>query len=674
MLAGYLPFDDDPANPEGDNINLLYKYIVSTPLTFPEYVTPHARDLLRRILVPEPRKRADLFEVARHSWLSEHGNLVEFITSNTTSPMEIGSKVLSPDETNEPPMLARSASVREPTKATKPAFASPGDLTRKPANLDNDTLDSQPKTQKDNKRRTVQVEYVAPRSQTTRGEDSQVASSASKTRARSGSAGPVEVAPNSTVSRKAVAGTSTEKPLPQQPRDTQYTSSGRAPSGPRSNMAPPHRPAREPPRSVSDNAFMQPMAGSQTIARPTTGNSLNSMASGRGSMGLQTRGSSYGQPVAPTVAGATAHGHMSQPKPSKSYGISGGLQDGDTTGSEYGQSSISNVPQKFARLSGFHAQTEDRVPDVQQQPSSHKRTNTVGSITDRFFRRSSLFGGKSDRGVEKPKAEKKYPPVSMQTTTAPGPRPSMDSRRSFSFGLGKKRSGSIAGSGDGLSTETGKQRRYSLLPASFSLKSIGIGKDNQSYESQAYDSQQDFDEPGSGGRVQRSRSQMRGGSSSRDSPVLHNRRNQSAAGPPSAHQRYSGQDSPPIFAQMTGANSTAYTSQSRDFDAPLRQTETQSTTYQSTPPPQTLEQQSYQSQPRYPSGFNDYEPAERRQAASAGNGAQKPQKLQKGGRRFEDAYESQNQEYGVGRQNAGSSGAARKVMDFFRRRGRDREN
>ena len=35
MLAGYLPFDDDPANPEGDNINLLYKYIVSTPLTFP---------------------------------------------------------------------------------------------------------------------------------------------------------------------------------------------------------------------------------------------------------------------------------------------------------------------------------------------------------------------------------------------------------------------------------------------------------------------------------------------------------------------------------------------------------------------------------------------------------------------------------------------------------------
>lgn len=89
MLAGYLPFDDDPANPEGDNINLLYKYIVTTPLTFPEYVTPHARDLLRRILVPDPRKRADLFEVARHSWLSEYSHIVSHITSNTTNISDI---------------------------------------------------------------------------------------------------------------------------------------------------------------------------------------------------------------------------------------------------------------------------------------------------------------------------------------------------------------------------------------------------------------------------------------------------------------------------------------------------------------------------------------------------------------------------------------------------------
>lgn len=99
MLAGYLPFDDDPANPDGDNINLLYKYIVTTPLTFPEYVTPHARDLLRRILVPDPRKRADLFEVARHSWLSEYSHVVSHITSSTTKVADIATTTVPSGKT-----------------------------------------------------------------------------------------------------------------------------------------------------------------------------------------------------------------------------------------------------------------------------------------------------------------------------------------------------------------------------------------------------------------------------------------------------------------------------------------------------------------------------------------------------------------------------------------------
>ncbi|KAJ2080109.1 hypothetical protein H4R24_003314 [Coemansia sp. RSA 988] len=69
MLAGYLPFDDDPSNPEGDNINQLYKYILSTKLVFPESVSPLARDLLNRMLVPNPRQRAALDEIKAHKWL-----------------------------------------------------------------------------------------------------------------------------------------------------------------------------------------------------------------------------------------------------------------------------------------------------------------------------------------------------------------------------------------------------------------------------------------------------------------------------------------------------------------------------------------------------------------------------------------------------------------------------
>lgn len=75
MLAGYLPFDDDPANPDGDNINLLYKYIVNTPLSFPDYISEEARDLLCMMLVPDPTRRADLRSIMAHSWLSGYTSL-----------------------------------------------------------------------------------------------------------------------------------------------------------------------------------------------------------------------------------------------------------------------------------------------------------------------------------------------------------------------------------------------------------------------------------------------------------------------------------------------------------------------------------------------------------------------------------------------------------------------
>ncbi|CDO69976.1 hypothetical protein BN946_scf184836.g50 [Trametes cinnabarina] len=77
MLAGYLPFDDDPANPDGDNINLLYKYIVNTPLSFPDYISDDARDLLSIMLVPDPARRADLPTIMAHRWLAPYAHLFQ---------------------------------------------------------------------------------------------------------------------------------------------------------------------------------------------------------------------------------------------------------------------------------------------------------------------------------------------------------------------------------------------------------------------------------------------------------------------------------------------------------------------------------------------------------------------------------------------------------------------
>eukprot|EP00842_Homolaphlyctis_polyrhiza_P001003 jgi/Hompol1/1903/HPOL_004989-RA len=66
MLAGYLPYDDDPANPDSENITLLYKYILETEPDVPEYVSADAKDLILCILVPDPRYRATMAEIKAH--------------------------------------------------------------------------------------------------------------------------------------------------------------------------------------------------------------------------------------------------------------------------------------------------------------------------------------------------------------------------------------------------------------------------------------------------------------------------------------------------------------------------------------------------------------------------------------------------------------------------------
>ena len=520
MLAGYLPFDDDPKNPEGDNINLLYKYIVNTPLTFPEYVTPHARDLLRRILVPNPRQRADLFEVARHSWLSEYANLVEFITSSTTLPADIQNMSAPAADMDGEPKLGRSSSVRE---ASKKAVASQtiGGLTSKAGNIDPEGEVAAVKQQKENKRRTVQVEYVAPTTQTQRGGEAAAApSSGGKARYR-GSSGPV-------VNSDGPISTNNDKPLPREPPPTGKSSSRdarRPPSTHRTagmaaavaaasaadtGAAASTRTSRDGARTASDAAYLAPSSGN---GRPSTVGSI-----GPGNSRSTPNRASFGQPVPPTVAGTNAQGSIQQPRSSGSrsnYGTSNSApqipQTAQTAQQQIPQDAVSigrpsiSVPSKFAEVSGFAGGEGENAGAVKSPQSGemkgHRRSNTIGDITDKLLgRNGSIFGSKSRKkpdqrqsmGMEK--ASRKYPPVSLATNPAmqgvtaataniasasDEPRTSMDStarqsRRSFSIGLGKKRSGSVEGS-QTSQEKPQHSRRFSLLPASFSLKSIGIG-------------------------------------------------------------------------------------------------------------------------------------------------------------------------------------------------------
>lgn len=113
MLAGYLPFDDDPQNPDGTNIARLYHYITHTPLTFPEYIQPTPRDLLRRILVANPNRRINLKDIRSHRWLAPH---VPFLS---VTPIEWDKNYRSSKLVNQQDKINRRMSLMEnPTSAS----------------------------------------------------------------------------------------------------------------------------------------------------------------------------------------------------------------------------------------------------------------------------------------------------------------------------------------------------------------------------------------------------------------------------------------------------------------------------------------------------------------------------------------------------------------------------
>ncbi|MCJ1286826.1 hypothetical protein MMC26_006172 [Xylographa opegraphella] len=660
MLAGYLPFDDDPANPEGDNINLLYKYIMSTPLTFPEYVTPHARDLLRRILVPDPRKRADLFEVARHSWLSEYAHVVVHVTSSTTTIGDIQNTTVTSDN-QEAPLLARSASVREPTKPTVSNVSPVGGLSHQ-GKIDPEKAEKS-KTPRDPKRRTVQVEYVAPQSQTVRGELSPPPPPQpgalgpplpAQFQERNRSSGPA----STESARKTSQVSAARKPLPQDPpvspdlrgfQESQVGSNLRTNQRPATSqpvMQPPARPIRDPPRSVSDsiNAFGQLPTSSAT--RPTTGGSMVSTGAGR----LPSRGSSYSQVLGPTVVATNAQGKLAQPKNGRSYNISAPIPQAEPYISDpsIGVSSAQPVPSRYSQ-----------TPPARDDAKSHKRSNT---LTNMFAKSGSFFSGKSQTQLApestRPQTEKRYPPTSMKGPIASNsPRQSTDSRRpSFSF----SRKNSDPAKAD-------KPRRFSLLPASFSLKSMTAGaKDQnsdssrpmsqrqQSYgqqpQSTGYDrgaSQTDSEEsiPAYDGVSNGSRN-VSAPLSRRTDPSIRGTRNaEPLQQPPYLSPQYES-------SQISSQSRPAPPGQSFFINETGAPTESELSVGQSP------------NQPRYPAGFNSYDEEPRR--SMQGRNGRGPAVLQKPNRKFADAYEHDPGHH------AGSSGAAKRVMDFFRRRGRSR--
>lgn len=396
MLAGYLPYDDDPRNPDGDNINLLYSYISETELKFPDYVTPHARDLLKRILVPDPRTRAELFEVARHSWLLGFESVVEAITS-TTSPSLISGSAFSAGQSGS--TLTRSASARNASSSSAPTMT--GGLIPKRQDIGQATETPKAKsTPREHKRQTVQVEYMPPRQAQQDGRDDSGLGMSQQDRY-------AEDAYNASLGGQYGG----EEDLNRGEFPTPIVQPTKPVAPPKVSMPPV---SRHVPRSVTD-----PNLGSLSTSRPPTQGSMTGTR-------LPSRGS-YGQPAAAQVATTSAQGHFAQPRP--------------TGSAPYGSVATNGQPQSGAQDFASYptgrpsSQQPYAPPGVARtkRGHGHSRSQTLSDLTQRVFGRSSSTKRTAER---RPKPDRAYPPTSMKPVDSPttSSRKSSDSRPSFAGG------------------------------------------------------------------------------------------------------------------------------------------------------------------------------------------------------------------------------------------------
>lgn len=459
------------------------------------------------------------------------------------------------------------------------------------------------------------MEYVAPQSQTARGEaptkytsNSAAPSSATaKTPAVSDSRGGADQSTSLAAAQN--------KPLPVDPpveagsRGTHAKASGagQEPQQTSANM----------PRSRSESVgtSLGNQSQSQTT-RPNTGHSMASLNAGR----LPSRGS-YGQPVAPTVAATNAQGRLAQPKNGKQYVISSPIPQ-DSSSASIGRPRTQQLPSKF------------NATPAQEPPKGHKRSNTVSSIGEKIFGRSgSLFGNRGSQAAgPRQKSGKRYPPTSMKEPY-PGDesRTSLDSRRSISYAFNRKQSDAAS---------EARPRRFSLLN---SLKVLGSGKGDQQADGEPQNGHdQDLSRPATGPTGFPSRTTTGYGAyeNSQDS-----QNSQKEADPQPEDMSYEAH----IERQFAELHESQQNYQADAYA-------TQSTEYGSS---QNDLQPQYTNQYGYQYGY-DSRPSVQ-VTRSKGTVLQK-------NRKFADAYEYERDPS----HHSGSSGAARKVMDFFRRRGKAR--
>lgn len=357
--------------------------------------------------------------------------------------------------------------------------------------------------------------------------------------------------------------------------------------------------------------------------------------------------SSYSQPLALTVATTNAQGKLTQPKNGRLYNISAPIPQSELYISD-GPIGLPSTHRGSARYS--------QVSAAREEPKSHKRSNTLSNV---FGRSASFFSGKAQAQSPteqiQPQQEKKYPPTSIKRPiTSSSPRQSTESRRP-SFGFSRKNSDV---------NKADKPHRFSLLPASFSLKNLGGGSKDPGYEGQrpmlkrqsSYGQQPDFQAIPYGKGLSNP-------NSDESVPIYDGGRDpiRNASAPldrrTNVPPRTTGRSEPFQPSSYTSPHYAPQPASAQNRTLPLGQS------YfipdSGAPTESDVSVNQTQAGPRYPPGFDGYDD-DRRPSMQQGRNGRGASVLQKPHRKFADAYE---QDAG---HHAGSSGAAKRVMDFFR--------
>lgn len=539
-------------------------------------------------------------------------------------------------EDQEIPQLARSASVREPPKQhTQSNVTSVGGLAHQPGQV---SQEEKTKNTRDAKRRTVQVEYVAPQSQTTRGAPI------------SGEPGRPTSSHRTPAAQKTAGILDREKPLPSVPVGQEHgTQAGHSNIPYRhNNQGMPRPKSKDVARSISEltSAFAGTQGTYPQSTRPPTSGSMASAAGKLDNRQPPSRGS-YGQPVAPAVATTNAQGRLAQPKGGR-YNIS------------------APMPLQTSHLpASVHPNQPSPVPTTASQRSSgkgHKRSSTVSSIGEKIFGRTgSIFGGRiQNPSSSRPKVDRRHPPTSMKDTHAPDePRMSMDSRQSVSYFRKQN-------------DPTGRPRRFSLLPTSWSFKPFSSGKEQTPPVESQMAEVDDFVRPQSKQTHNERRLSTAPAAVSADTDDSNHRRSMSQGtqtyGTYQDEQNvtYPIDDTRNYSAQIDRQFEMLHNSQTRlqndlqgGHNGPTNKDYHQSAPDIQPSGDQTGQRQANNATYDYPYNNNSHQ--------SMPMGRPDKNNLQKTHRKFADAYEYERSSH-----HSGSSGAARKVMDFFRRRGRAR--